>query len=105
MLPATIRSILQSSTAGTTPIQATGWIRSLRRQKNVAFLQLNDGSSPRDLQVVLGSDQVEGLDLIAGTGVKVDGLLVGSQGRMQGVELQANSIQVIGPCSHDVQKT
>ena len=54
-LPLTIRQLLSSpQTAGQeTRVQVNGWIKSVRRQKNVIFAVVNDGSCASGLQAVL----------------------------------------------------
>lgn len=52
-LPRTIRSLLDESGAalGST-VTVNGWVRSIRRQKAIAFITVNDGSSVNSIQVV-----------------------------------------------------
>ena len=51
-----IRSLLRRAPGET--VTARGWVKTRRDSKNVHFIQLNDGSSPVDLQVVLDSGVV-----------------------------------------------
>ena len=46
-----VRSLLQRAPGET--VTARGWVKTRRDSKNVHFVQLNDGSSTTDLQVVL----------------------------------------------------
>ena len=78
-----------------------GWIRSFRKQKNVCFLKIFDGSSHRDLQVVTSPELVEHVDLSVGASVKVSGLLQKSPGKGQDFELQATSLSLVGKCPPD----
>jgi asparaginyl-tRNA synthetase len=57
-LPLTIRQLLSSlqATDQKTNVQVNGWIKSVRRQKNVTFAVINDGSCASGLQAVLKSD-------------------------------------------------
>jgi asparaginyl-tRNA synthetase len=95
-----IRDLLQRAPgAGVT---ARGWVKTRRDGKNVHFIQLNDGSSPTDLQVVVD----EGLlppEVIArvttGASLSVEGELVASPGKGQAVELKAHSLVVHGPAN------
>ncbi|NXE31522.1 SYNM protein, partial [Ptilorrhoa leucosticta] len=73
-----------------------GWVRSVRSQKEVLFLHINDGSSLESLQVV--ADPSLEKDLTFGSAVEVQGKLVKSPHRMQNMELQAETIRVVGPC-------
>jgi len=78
---------------------ARGWVKTRRDGKNVHFIQLNDGSSPTDLQVVVEAGVVPD-DVIAkittGACLSVDGELVASPGKGQSVELKARSLDVHG---------
>ncbi|KFW85235.1 hypothetical protein N336_06270, partial [Phalacrocorax carbo] len=74
-----------------------GWVHSVRSQKGVLFLHINDGSSLENLQVV-ADPSLENRDLTFGSAVEVQGKLVKSPHRMQNVELKAETIRVVGPC-------
>ncbi|KAK2520189.1 Nars2 [Columba guinea] len=74
-----------------------GWVRSVRAQKEVLFLHINDGSSLENLQVV-ADPSLENRDLTFGSAVEVEGKLVKSPHRMQNMELKAETIRVVGPC-------
>ncbi|NXY15615.1 SYNM protein, partial [Atrichornis clamosus] len=74
-----------------------GWVRSVRSQKEVLFLHINDGSSLESLQVV-ADPSLQNRDLTFGSAVEVQGKLVKSPHRMQNMELQAETIHVVGPC-------
>jgi asparaginyl-tRNA synthetase len=77
-------------------------VKTRRDGKNVHFIQLNDGSSPTDLQVVVD----EGLlppevisRVTTGASLSVEGELVASPGKGQAVELKAHSLVVHGPAN------
>ncbi|NXA38121.1 SYNM protein, partial [Eudromia elegans] len=74
-----------------------GWVRSVRSQKEVLFLHINDGSSLESLQVV-ADPSLGTRDLTFGSAVEVRGKLVKSPHRMQNMELKAETIRVVGPC-------
>ncbi|XP_009949696.1 PREDICTED: probable asparagine--tRNA ligase, mitochondrial, partial [Leptosomus discolor] len=74
-----------------------GWVRSVRSQKEILFLHINDGSSLENLQVV-ADPSLENRDLTFGSAVEVQGELVRSPHRMQNMELKAETIRVVGPC-------
>ena len=78
---------------------ARGWVKTRRDSKNVHFIQLNDGSSPVDLQVVL-DEGVVSPDVVAaittGACISAEGDLVASPGKGQLVELKARAITVHG---------
>ncbi|NXY72682.1 SYNM protein, partial [Glareola pratincola] len=74
-----------------------GWVRSVRSQKEVLFLHINDGSSLESLQVV-ADPSLENRDLTFGSAVEVRGKLVKSPHKKQNMELKAETIRVVGPC-------
>ena len=84
-------------------LEVRGWVRTVRAQKGLAFLEVNDGSCLASLQVVLVPD-AEGYDLLAsgrlatGAAVRVSGELVASKGGNQSVELKARSLELVGEC-------
>lgn len=73
-----------------------GWVKSLRQSKKFSFLVLNDGSSHRDLQIIVDatlSNYDEFVKLTIGSSVEIEGLLVSSQGK-QPVEMQAKRVHI-----------
>lgn len=91
--------------AGDDVVQADGWVRTKRESKNVCFLEVNDGSCLKGLQVVidkakLGDQKL--LDAIStGAAVSCRGRLVASIGGKQAVEMQAEEVKLVGPCPTD----
>jgi asparaginyl-tRNA synthetase len=103
-----IRSLLQRSPGET--VLAQGWVKTRRDGKNVHFVQLNDGSSAVDLQVVLDAGVVAPevvARITTGACLSVEGELVASPGKGQAVELKARSLTVHGtanPEEYPLQK-
>ena len=85
-------------------VTARGWVKTRRDSKSVHFIQLNDGSSPVDLQVVL-EEGVAPAEVVAristGASLSVEGALVASPGKGQAVELKATSLRVHGDAPED----
>ena len=77
-----------------------GWVRTKRESKNVCFLELSDGSTIHNIQVVAGQDQAWYAALMpkvtTGSSVRVEGALVASQGSGQNVEVTAREILIYG---------
>src|SRR6266542_3922674 len=91
-LPATpIRDALQSTTP-IDSIQVQGWVRTRRDSKDFSFIELNDGSSLRNLQII-AKDTLPNYPavqrLTTGASITVTGALVPSQGKAQKWELVA----------------
>ena len=87
-----------------------GWVRTKRGNKNVAFIALNDGSCVANIQVVVDLQKIAEEQLkpvTTGACLRVDGRLVASPGSGQGVEVQAERIEIYGtadPESYPLQK-
>lgn len=83
-------------------ITVCGWIKTARASKNVSFIDVNDGSQFKGIQVVLepslkNYDELTP-DLATGASVSATGVLVQSPGKEQAFELKATEITIIGRC-------
>ncbi len=81
-----------------------GWVRTVRESKaGVAFLALYDGSDLSGIQAVVANtidnyDEVRNIS--SGFAVEISGQLVVSQGKGQSLEVQADTVKVIGGVEH-----
>ena len=86
-------------------VTVCGWVRTIRQSKNIAFMEINDGSGFKGLQVVLESETLSNFDEIisqnVGAAVSVEGILVATPEMKQPCELQAKAIVVEGASSPD----
>ena len=103
-----VKDALQSS-APVSEILVRGWIRTRRDSKNFSFIELNDGSSLRSLQVIAKDSLPNYGDLqrlTTGASIIVHGELVPSQGKGQQWELMADKIELVGQSdeSYPLQK-
>ena len=80
-------------------LEVRGWIRTQRESKSFAFIELNDGSCFKNLQVVYG-EELGNFNAVAkfplGSSLKITGKLVTSPAAGQPFELKADKIEVIG---------
>jgi len=92
-----INKLLKNATPGD-HIEVQGWVRTLRRSKQVGFVELNDGSCIHSLQLVLEEDLVAQLPEGLGTGacIRVDGILHESPAKGQNVELHVEQLEILG---------
>ena len=85
-----------------TPITVCGWVRTLREQKNFVFIELNDGSTVSNLQIIAPEGLPQYADLVkqisTGASIGVTGVLVTSPGLKQKWELKAEAITLYGTC-------
>ncbi len=79
-------------------VTVCGWVRTSRDSKNVAFLELNDGTSLKHLQIVLDKETMPDVSayMPIGTSLKIEGTLVASE--RNGVEVNAKAVTVLGIC-------
>jgi asparaginyl-tRNA synthetase len=131
VLPPTIRQLLRSSLSSNSSKSTTtisGWIKSIRKQKNVSFAVITDGSSTNGLQAVLVKGDRDGEDMLKryltimlivsniqptpffilsrltnGAAVRLTGRLVSSPGKGQSCELlvdqsDVGEVVVLGEC-------
>lgn len=89
------------SLVGTT-VTIKGWVRTVRNQKTFAFIEINDGSTLSNFQVIV-DPKIPNYDkllnqLSTGTSVAIEGTIAESPGKNQHLELHATNITVIGTC-------
>lgn len=87
------------------------WVRTKRELKEFAFVEVNDGSSLANLQVVLNPDLPDYTEVLkrlnTGASVEVAGVLVTSPAKGQRIELRASAVIVYGeadPETYPLQK-
>ncbi len=93
-----VKDALQSA-APAAAMQVQGWVRTRRDAKEFSFLELNDGSCLRSLQIIAPSslpnyDAVQ--RLTTGASIRARGPLVASQGKGQSWEIVADEIEIVG---------
>ena len=97
-----IRDIMENGAFIGSDVTVCGWVRTARDSKNMAFLELNDGTSLKHLQIVVDKAVLEAPAAAThlGSALKVVGTVVpGMKG--EGVEINAKSIDVLGDCPSD----
>jgi asparaginyl-tRNA synthetase len=86
-------------------VNVKGWVRSKRGNKNVSFIALNDGSTIKNIQIVVDSSSFEERVLkpiTTGACISVNGALVASQGQGQTMEINASEILLYGEADPNV---
>lgn len=106
-----IRQVITSSMLNM-PVTVCGWVRTRRDSKGgFSFIEINDGSCFQNLQVIAGAelpnytDEIE--KLFPGASIRVDGMLVASEGKGQRCEVRAERVTVLGfsdPAVYPLQK-
>src|SRR4029077_20869881 len=96
--PTPVKEALQSS-APISEILVQGWVRTRRDSKDFSFIELNDGSCLRNLQIIAKNSLPNYMDiqhLNTGASIIVRGELVASQGKGQNWEVVADKIDIVG---------
>src|SRR5262252_5660283 len=106
--PTPIKDALQS-VLPIDSIHVQGWVRTRRDSKDFSFIELNDGSSLRNLQVIAKNslpNYAAIQRLTTGASLAVSGALVASQGKGQKWELVADQVEIVGTAddSYPLQK-
>ncbi|MBS7296558.1 MAG: asparagine--tRNA ligase [Bacteroides sp.] len=82
-------------------VLAKGWVRTKRGNKEIVFVALNDGSTIKNIQIVIDKNaDTETIlpKITTGACIGVKGNLVESVGSGQAVEIHADEITLYGPC-------
>lgn len=97
-----IKSVFTDSSFLGNEVTVCGWVRTARDSKNMAFMEVNDGTTLKHIQIVIdkASMQVPEGAMRLGTSVCVKGEVVANE-RQNTVEINAKSIDIIGACPAD----
>ncbi|MBW2992766.1 asparagine--tRNA ligase [Candidatus Woesearchaeota archaeon] len=94
----------------TDKVTVMGWVRTRRDQKTFSFIELNDGSTIKNVQII-ADGKLKNYDKITkmtnGASCRVTGKLVKSPGAEQGIEIQAKEVEIFGyadPLEYPMQK-
>jgi asparaginyl-tRNA synthetase len=98
LTPISVKEALHSA-GPVEAVQVQGWVRTRRDSKDFSFIELNDGSCLRNLQIIAKNtlaNYAAVQRLITGTSILVRGALVASPGKGQSWEVVADAIEIIG---------
>ena len=101
----------QTPKANLSGVKVSGWVRTVRESKSFAFIELNDGSFFKNLQIVLEEERLSGYKEIlrrvgVGASIEAEGELILTPEMKQPFELKATSLTVVGesPSDYPLQK-
>ena len=83
-------------------INVKGWVRSKRGSKGIFFIALNDGSTIKNIQIVVDAGVVDAevlKQVTTGACICVEGILVESPAQGQASEVHCKSLLVYGECA------
>ena len=95
--------VLKRTDFGAT-VNVKGWVRTHRSSKAVDFIALNNGSTIKNVQVVVDPSKFDAdmlKQITTGSCISAVGELVESQGAGQTVEIQCQSLEIYGLCGND----
>lgn len=100
-----IKQLFTGKPCDGTEVEVNGWVRTLRVSKNFGFIELNDGSYFKNLQVVIEADSLsnyaEVSKLNVGSALRVKGTLVLTPDAKQPFEVKAAEIMIEGTSTPD----
>ena len=85
-------------------VEVSGWVRTIRDSKSFGFIELNDGSFFKNVQIVFDSELSNFEDvrkLSLSSSIVVFGELVQTQNAKQPFEIKANKIEIINQADLD----
>ncbi|MCR4621740.1 MAG: asparagine--tRNA ligase [Clostridiales bacterium] len=107
----TVKELYAISPAEKLPARVQGWVRTCRQSKNVAFIELNDGSFFTSLQIVVEADKLDSYaDIMrrvtVGASLECSGEIIPTPENKQPFELNADALTVLGdsPADYPLQK-
>ena len=99
-----VRQLFRQTPADGAQLLVSGWVRTVRDSKAFAFIELNDGSFFKNLQIVLDEsvpDFREVVKVTLGSAIEVEGTLKLTPEAKQPFELKASRVTVVGMAAAD----
>ena len=82
-----------------------GWVRTNRNSNKFGFLEVNDGTFFKSVQVVYETDKIDNFDIIAkspiATALQIEGTLILTPDAKQPFEIKAERIEILAESSSD----
>ncbi len=82
-----------------------GWVKTIRKSKNMCFIEINDGTSLKNLQLVIDSSNSDLFNfcsnLTVASSITVRGKIVKSMNSNQKIEMNVRDLKLIGNCPND----
>ncbi len=98
-----IKELFTTQPADGAQVSVNGWVRTLRVSKNFGFIELNDGSYFKNVQVVIEQDRLSNFVEVSkqnvGAALRVKGTLVLTPDAKQPFEIKADAIEIEGASS------
>ena len=95
-----VRQLFRETPADQTVVTVSGWVRTLRDSKAFAFIELNDGTFFKNVQIVCEEGNLpnfaEAVKITLGSAICVTGVLALTPGMQQPFEIKARSVEIVG---------
>src|SRR5215468_7840581 len=102
------RILIDDAVAAGTNVIILGWVRTVRSSKDVAFIEINDGSSMKNIQGVVQQPEIfpQMEQILTGASVRMEGKLIPSGGKGQKYEIAVSRLDLVGAAdvSYPLQK-
>ncbi|HNW82881.1 MAG TPA: OB-fold nucleic acid binding domain-containing protein, partial [bacterium] len=85
-------------------VELSGWVKTIRASNAFGFIELNDGSFFKNIQIVFESGLNNFKDISklgTGSAIRVTGQLVRSEGDKQPFEIKADAVEIVGTSDED----
>lgn len=101
-----IKNIITSQEYVGKTVTVCGWVRTSRNSKSVAFVELNDGTSLKNIQVVVEKGDSDFKEPRVGMAVKVEGTVVAGRNNTVEINITPDALTVLGdaPTDYPLQK-
>ena len=95
-----VRQLFRETPADQTPVAVSGWVRTLRDSKAFAFIELNDGTFFKNVQIVCEEETLENFKEVTkitlGSAIAVTGILALTPEMKQPFEIKARKVEIVG---------
>src|SRR5215467_8983322 len=93
------RILIDDAVAVGSNIVIAGWVRTVRSSKEIAFIEINDGSCMKNIQAVVQNPVSFPMleQILTGASIRLEGTLVASAGKGQKYEIAVSRIDLRGP--------
>ena len=95
-----VRQLFRETPADQTTVSVSGWVRTLRDSKAFAFIELNDGTFFKNVQIVCEEETLgnfkEVVKTTLGSAISVTGILALTPGSQQPFEIKAREVEIVG---------
>jgi len=96
-----IKNVITSQEYVGQTITVCGWVRTSRNSKSVAFIELNDGTSLKNIQVVVEKGDSDFKEPRVGMAVKVEGTVVAGRNNTVEINITPDALTVLGDAPTD----